>query len=64
MTESEAKIIIENYLSADERDQAICWNDRELRADLVEAILVQTQGCFDRITKFSEELKERKWYDT
>ena len=60
MTESEAKIIIENYLSADDNDRALCWNDRELRADLVEAILVQTQGCYDRLFKFSEELKNRK----
>lgn len=60
MTEEQAKIIIEHYLTADERDRAMCWNDRELRADLVEAIMTQTQGCLDRITKFSEELKNRK----
>ena len=60
MTEQQAKMIIEHYLTADDNDRALCWNDRELRADLVEAIMVQTQGCFDRITKFSEELKERK----
>ena len=57
MTEQEAKMIIEHYLTADESDRAICWNDRELRADLVEAIMVQTQGCYDRIVKLSEELR-------
>ena len=60
MTEQQAKIIIEHYLTADDSDRAICWNDRELRADLVEAIMIQTQGCYDRVVKLSEELKERK----